>query len=122
MEVYKKIAAVKTQDDLDKVYSEISDRFGPPPAEVDSLLALSEIKIICNTLWIARLKEKKSKVRIEFERVSKISVDKLLRMIKESGGRASLDPTAPNVLVLHTGKIGLKEKSEFIREKLGQLI
>lgn len=122
MEVYKKIAAVKTQNDLDSVYAEISDRFGPAPEEVDSLLALSEIKIICNALSISSLKERKSSVRVEFARVSKISVDKLLRMIKESGGRVSLDPKAPNVLILKTGKIGLKEKSEFIREKLGVLM
>lgn len=122
MEVYKKIAAVKTQNDLDGVYAEISDRFGPVPEEVDSLLALSEIKIICNTLSISSLKERKASVRIEFARVSKISVDKLLRVIKESGGRVSLDPKAANVLILKTGKISLKEKSEFIREKLGQLM
>ncbi len=122
MEVYKKIAAVKTQNDLDSVYAEISDRFGPAPEEVDSLLALSEIKIICNTLSISSLKERKAEVRVEFARVSKISVDKLLRMIKESGGRVILDPKAPNVLILKTGKIGLKEKSEFIREKLGGLM
>ncbi|WP_024468056.1 transcription-repair coupling factor, partial [Treponema pedis] len=122
MEVYKKIAAVKTQEDLDGIYAEISDRFGPAPEEVESLLALSEIKIICNTLSISSLKERKSKVRVEFARVSKISVDKLLRMIKESDGRVTLDPKAPNVLILQTGKIGLKEKSEFIREKLGRLM
>ncbi|UTC82232.1 transcription-repair coupling factor [Treponema denticola] len=122
MEVYKKIAAVKVQGDLDRVYSEILDRFGPAPSEVESLLALSEIKIICNHLSIASLKERKAAVRIEFARVSKISVDKLLRMIKESAGRVSLDPKAPNVLILQTGKIGLKEKSEFIREKLGSLM
>ncbi len=85
-------------------------------------MALSEIKIICNTLSISSLKERKSKVRVEFARVSKISVDKLLRMIKESDGRVTLDPKAPNVLILQTGKIGLKEKSEFIREKLGRLM
>ncbi len=122
MEIYKKIAAVKTQNDLDKVYAEISDRFGPVPEEVESLLALSEIKIICNKLSISSLKERKAAVSVEFARVSKISVDKLLRMIKESGGRVSLNPKAPNVLVLQTGKIGLKEKSEFIREKLGRLL
>ena len=57
---------------------------------------------------------------LEFSRVSDISVDKVLRMLKESGGRVRLDPQRPNVL-LETGKIGLKEKSEFIREKLEML-
>jgi len=61
-------------------------------------------------------------VRITFARVSKISIDKLLRMIKESAGRVKLDAKQPNVIMLETGNIGLKEKSEFISEKLNQLI
>ena len=43
------------------------------------------------------------------------------RLIKESGGAVKLDPMKPNVLILMTGKIGLKEKSIFIREKLEEL-
>ena len=51
-----------------------------------------------------------------------ISVEKVLRLIKESGGRVKLDPHKPNFLILQTGKIGLKEKSQFIREKLEFLL
>jgi transcription-repair coupling factor (superfamily II helicase) len=39
-------------------------------------------------------------------------------MIAESGGKVRLDPKTPNAVILGTGNIGLKEKSEFIREKL----
>lgn len=121
MEVYKKIAAVRTADELDHLYAELSDRFGPVPEEAESLLALAEIKITCAKLSIASLKERNGSVRITFAKVSKISIDKLLRMIKESAGRVRLDAKQPNVILLETGKIGLKEKSEFISEKLGQL-
>jgi transcription-repair coupling factor (superfamily II helicase) len=41
--------------------------------------------------------------------------------MQESSGRAKLDPKMPNVLALTTGTIGLKEKCEFIREKLSAL-
>ena len=61
-------------------------------------------------------------MRITFAKVSKISIDKLLRMIKESAGRVKLDAKQPNVIMLEIGSIGLKEKSEFISEKLNQLI
>ena len=43
MEVYKKIAAVSTDEEFDRVYHEIEDRFGPLPDEVQSVLALAEI-------------------------------------------------------------------------------
>jgi len=121
MEVYKKIAAISTQDELDRVYAELADRFGPVPDEVLSLLSLAEIRIICRRLSIASLKEKAGQVRVEFSKVSKVSVDRLLRMMRESAGRVKLDPKHPNVILLETGRIGLKEKSEFIREKLEAL-
>jgi len=122
MEIYKKIAAVRTAEELDRLYAELSDRFGPAPEEAESLLSLAEIKIICAKLAIASLKERNGTVRITFAKVSKISIDKLLRMIKESAGRVKLDAKQPNVIMLETGNIGLKEKSEFISEKLNQLI
>ncbi|ULQ59867.1 transcription-repair coupling factor [Brucepastera parasyntrophica] len=121
MEVYKKIAAISTQDELDSVYLELLDRFGPIPEELHSLLALAEIRIICRNLSISSLNEKQGSVRVEFSKVAKVSVDRLLRMMQESAGRVKLDPLHPNVLILETGKIGLKEKSEFIREKLERL-
>ncbi|MDR2659498.1 MAG: transcription-repair coupling factor [Spirochaetaceae bacterium] len=121
MEVYKKIAAVKQRDELEHVNAEIYDRFGPPPFEVLSLLSLAEIRIICREMSILSLKEHDGVVRAEFSKSANVSIDRLLRLIKESGGRMKLDPKSPNVILLQTGKIGLKEKSEFIREKLERL-
>ncbi|MDR1030464.1 MAG: transcription-repair coupling factor [Treponema sp.] len=122
MEVYKKIAAVRDKDDLEQVYAELQDRFGPLPEEAASLLALAEIRIICRELAVASLKERNGLVRVEFGKVSKVNVERLLRLMRESNGRVKFDPRAHNVLVLAAGTIGLKEKSEFIREKLASLI
>jgi transcription-repair coupling factor (superfamily II helicase) len=122
MEVYKKIAAIKSKDEIEQLHAEIDDRFGPPPSEVLSLLSLAEMRIICREIAVSSLREHGGVVRVEFTRVAKVNVDRLLRMIKEGGGRIKLDPKAPNVVLLQTGKIGLKEKSEFIREKLAALV
>jgi transcription-repair coupling factor (superfamily II helicase) len=122
IEMYKKIAAVRKREELDSLHAEFIDRFGPLPDEAASLLALAEIRIICRDLAVFSLKEKKGIVRVEFGKVSKVQVDRLLRLIKESLGRVKLDPKEPNVILLQTGSIRLKEKSEFIREKLAALI
>jgi transcription-repair coupling factor (superfamily II helicase) len=121
MEVYKKIAAVRTREELDSLHAELADRFGPPPDEAESLLALAEIRIICRALSVAVLREKAGVVQAEFSKVSKVNVDRLIRLMKEGGGRVRLDPARPHILLLKTGSIGLKEKSEFIREKLASL-
>ena len=121
MEMYKRIASVGSDEELNTVMAELFDRFGPLPDEVNSLLCLAKIRILCNKLSITSLKEKKGLATIEFGEVAKISIDKLLKLIKANSSRIKLDPQKPNRLLLQTGAIDLKSKSEFIKEKLEQL-
>jgi transcription-repair coupling factor (superfamily II helicase) len=122
MEVYKKIAAINSDDELEKVHAELHDRFGPLPEAAASLLSLAEVRIVCRKLKVRSLRERGGKVRVEFGKVSLISVDKVLNLMQTSGGKIKPDPKNPNVLLLETGSIGLKEKSEFIRERLSALL
>jgi transcription-repair coupling factor (superfamily II helicase) len=121
MEVYKKIASVKSKDELERVYAELLDRFGPLPDAAASLLALAEIRVICQEISVSSLRERNGIVQIEFGKVSKVNIDRLIRLLEESGGKVKLDPGRPNILMLNSGNIGLREKSEFIREKLAAL-
>ena len=121
MEIYKKIAAVQESKELDYVVNELVDRFGPIPDEVSSLLALAEIRILCKKLNVSKIKEFRGNVMVEFAKVSDINVNKVLKLISDSAGTVKLDPTKPNMIILSVGKIGLKEKSEYIREKLEKI-
>ena len=122
MEIYKKISSIQTDLDLAGIVSELEDRFGPLPDEVNSLLSISELRIICKKLFVSSLREKKREIKITFSRVSIISVDKVLRIINESKGSVRLDPLNPQNLIMNSTSIGLKDKSEFIREKLQSLV
>ena len=121
MEIYKKIASITTDAEFEAIVNELSDRFGPIPDEVSSLLALAEIRIICGKLSIKSIREKQGEVKVEFGNTTNFSIDKLMKLIKDNPGTIHLNPTMPNVMFIKLGKIGLKEKSEFIREKLSQL-
>ncbi len=121
MEMYKKIASIAGEPELEAVERELEDRFGPPPEEVRSLFGIAEIRVLCRRLYISSLKEAKGLARVEFSRVAQVSVDRVLRLISESGGSVALDPQAPHCLLIRTGQVGLKEKSEFISERLSRL-
>ena len=122
MEVYKKIAAVTSPDELERIHGELIDRFGPLPDVVLSLLSIAEIRIACRRLAIASLREQRGVVRLEFARMQQVSVDKVMRLLDESSGSVRLDPARPNCLLIDSGGIGLREKSEFLSEKLGALV
>ncbi len=122
MEVYKKIAAVQTDEELSQLTFELEDRFGPLPDTVQSLLSLAEIRILCKELKIASMKEADGIVYAEFARVTEIDPDKVIRLIRESAGRVRIDASRPNILMMETGSVGLTEKSEFLRLRLLQLV
>jgi len=122
MEVYKRVAGIGTEDELESVAGELQDRFGPLPDEVHSLLSLAEIRVLCRKLHIASLRERRGNLEVEFGRVARISADRVVTLIQTSGGKVKLDPKRPAVLVMDTEGIGLKEKSEFIRGRLSTLV
>ncbi len=122
MEIYKKIASIQTDYDLELIIGELQDRFGPLPDEVSSLISIAELRILCRKLYISSLVEKKGVVRIVFSKVSILSVDQVLHLINENNGTVKLDSQKPNILFIKSSMIALKDKSEFIREKLQILL
>jgi transcription-repair coupling factor (superfamily II helicase) len=45
IDLYRRLARVATQSELDELSAELIDRFGPRPVEVDRLLSLAELRI-----------------------------------------------------------------------------
>lgn len=121
MEIYKRIASVSNQDEIDSLHMDLEERFGPIPEEALSLLALAEMRVLCRKLAISSLRERNGLVTVEFSKVSKISVEKILRLIRESSGAIRLSPDKPNAIQIQTKAIGLKEKSAYLKERLSFL-
>ncbi len=122
MEVYKKIASISSDTEFESVYKEIEDRFGPLPDEISNLLSIAEIRIICKKLFISSLKEKNGIAKIEFSKLAKISADRVVRLISQNKGSVYLDSKHPEFLYIKTGNIGLKDKADFIRDRLSLLL
>ena len=52
---------------------------------------------------------------------ARANVERVLRLMRESNGAVYLDSKRPNCLFVRTGSVGLKEKSEFLRDRLSVL-
>ena len=121
-DVYKKIASITTDVQLQALTAEMEDRFGPMPEVVSNLLYIAELKIICRKLAIYHLKERNGSVTVEFSKVKNLSIDKLMDLIRLSNGKVGIDNRRMNVITLRTDAVSLKDKSLFILEKLQRLV
>ena len=47
LEIYKRIAEIRTEDDIAALREELADRYGPVPAPVDALLDVVRFRLLC---------------------------------------------------------------------------
>lgn len=121
-EVYKKIATVQSESELDMLNSELTDRFGTMPEEVSNLIHIAELKIVCRKLKIIHLTERKGNVLAKFRAIKYINGEKLLRLLPNCNGAVTYDTKRPEYIKLKTEAISLKDKSLFILEMLQRLL
>jgi len=121
-DVYKKIASITSDVELQALTAEMEDRFGPMPEVVVNLLYIAELKILCRKLSIDHLRERNGMVTVEFSKVKDIAVDKMMELIRLGNGRVRIDQRRMNVLTLRTDAVSLKDKSLFILETLQRLM
>ena len=68
MNVYKKVSGLKTPEEIERCASELTDRFGKPPREVENLLDVLHIKHLCSLIRISEVTQMKNSVALKFQR------------------------------------------------------
>ena len=122
MEVYKKIASCTSEGEYESIVSMVETRFGTPPTDVLSLFYIAKLKICAKKLHISSIREKNGKVEIIFSKVSLVNIDKVLNLIKTSGGIITPSSRKAGALIIDTKGVNSINKALFIQEKLERLL
>lgn len=56
MELYYRLGNASSLEDIEEIFKEVEDRFGPPPKEVQLLILFSRIRVTASSLLILKLK------------------------------------------------------------------
>lgn len=91
IEIYKKIAATSSKDDIYDITEEIIDRFGNPPKQVDNLLKISYIKSLSKKLRIKAITQINSTVNFEFCSGGDLSQDMIGFLIENFNSKIKFD-------------------------------
>ena len=67
IEMYQDIALCKNEEDIQNVIDEMIDRFGNMPKEIENLIEIARIKILCKKLNISKVQGKRNFVVFIFE-------------------------------------------------------
>ncbi len=84
VDLYKKIAAVETEEDCSDLLDEMIERFGDPPREVLALVDLSLIRTRCAKAGIREISFQNNQIRLKFE---KPDMEKIAALISRFPGK-----------------------------------
>jgi transcription-repair coupling factor (superfamily II helicase) len=111
--VYRRMAAVRSEQDLDRIMDEVRDRYGPPPDSVLNLAEYAAIRLIADRIRVESLDRDGPAVVLKFRPDAKLDPAWLFRVIQARGDVVLLPPA--------TLKLDLRgsEKKAVARPKKG---
>ena len=86
LRMYKRVAGVETESQLNDVRGELQDRYGPPPAPVENLLAYATLKLLAQRLAVAAIERKRELVSVRFLPTAPIDPERLARFVAGQRG------------------------------------
>jgi transcription-repair coupling factor (superfamily II helicase) len=98
IEIYKKIAATTSKEDIYDITEEIIDRFGNPPKQVDNLLKISYIKTLCKKLLVKSITQTGVTVNFELYSVNDLNQDIIGFLIENYNTKLKFDVSKEPVI------------------------
>ncbi len=95
IEIYKKIASIRSKEDYNDVEEEIEDRFGDFPPSVQNLMAVAYLKVLTSKLRISSVVHRPGQLVLKFHDGKKIEPSILLQVLNEYRSKVSLSATQP---------------------------
>ncbi len=86
LRMYKRIAAVETESQLNDVGAELQDRYGEPPPAVRNLLDYASLKLLAIDVGATVVERKRDLMTIKFRQNATIDPEKLARFVSSNRG------------------------------------
>jgi transcription-repair coupling factor (superfamily II helicase) len=92
MALYRRLAAIESQDEIDSFAAELIDRFGTMPGEVKHLLEIVAIKQLCRAAQVEKVEAGPKGGTIGFRNNTFPNAGALVRLIAEHDGTMKVRP------------------------------
>lgn len=101
---YKKMAAVKSKEDVQAVQDELEDRFGDPPRPIWNMLAVIRLRLRCHGLGIESISTFRNQIQVKFGTGVRLSPELCKELMKThrrhwfQPEKLAINPSSPRVI------------------------
>ncbi len=86
LRMYKRVAGVEDEKQLEDVQGELEDRYGPPPAPVRNLAEYAALRLLARRIGVASIDRRREQVNIKFTQDAQVDPQKLARFVAANRG------------------------------------
>jgi transcription-repair coupling factor (superfamily II helicase) len=90
--LYKRLAVLQEEEEVEEIKAELQDRFGPLPPSLLNLLEVIRLKIWLSQFSVKRFELRDKRAVLTFAREGVISAEKVVQLIERKKGRYTLTP------------------------------
>ena len=122
LDIYKRIATIETEEEMDDMTEELIDRFGDLPKKVQQLLHIAALKSLAHSAYITAIEQKGKDYKFILYEKANLDPAKIPALLKKYGNNMIFKAEAvPYFLYQKKGKSG-KEKGENVLQMLREII
>jgi transcription-repair coupling factor (superfamily II helicase) len=99
LSLYRRLATLTSDADIESFAAEMIDRFGPLPGEAEELMQLVAIKVLCHDAHVEKVEAGPKGVIVAFRDNSFANPQGLVRYVAEQGRQAKVRPDMKIVFV-----------------------
>ena len=104
--LYRKVAAARTEDEIDRVLDEAEDRYGPPPPSVLNLADYGRIRVMADRLGVESLDREGRTVVLRFRAQANLDPVRLVALVRRRGDLTLVPPAALRLALEVVGDSG----------------
>ncbi|MDD6207158.1 MAG: transcription-repair coupling factor [Clostridiales bacterium] len=124
LEIYKRIADIKTKEEYLDMQEELVDRFGEMPVSVSNLLWISYLKSLAHRVYLTRIRQKEDLFVLELYPKARYDINRIPELLSQYKGELAFSAKEKPVFTyipLKKNRKGKKEREELF-EHLIQLM
>lgn len=105
LDIYKKIASIKSEKDYLEIQEEIEDRYGNIPETVYNLLDIALIKAMAHDIYITLVSENRRQVLFKFKENAPLNSDALPELLQKYGRQMNFINGKESMIKVNLGEV-----------------
>ncbi len=122
LDIYKRIASIENEDEMDDMLEELIDRFGDVPRKVQQLLHIALLKALAHSVYVTAVEQKADYIKFTMYEKAKVDPQKIPGLLEAYRGELSLKTEAAPYFIYQEKGRNKKEKNEDVLELVKKLL